>query len=294
MKDKSLSKYLFWAFALAWALQIPASLLALRGNALAFQGLTALTMFAPFAALLLARVPLGSLGWRLNLRGNVLRYLAAWLAPLVLTVLGAALYFLIFPASFDGAGASYLALLPEESLRELEAQGISPGFLIGVQFVAAISYAPLLNTFLALGEETGWRGFLYPRLKERFGVARGRLLGGVIWGVWHWPLMILAGYEYGLAYWGAPLLGPPLFCIFTISCGVLLDWLYEKTGSVWAPSLAHGAVNAAAGLPMLFLVPAYADRLTLGPAPIGVIGGAPLLLLAALVLFKGRGEQRAE
>ena len=61
--------------------------------------------------------------------------------------------------------------------------------------------APAINMFPALGEEAGWRGYMMPRLKERFGLLNGRLLGGVVWGVWHWPLMLLVGYEYGTNFW---------------------------------------------------------------------------------------------
>ena len=64
MKDKTLFKYLLWAFGLGWAVQIPAAIFALRGNALIFQGLTMLAMFAPLAAVMLADVPLKTLGWR--------------------------------------------------------------------------------------------------------------------------------------------------------------------------------------------------------------------------------------
>lgn len=64
--------------------------------------------------------------------------------------------------------------------------------------------APAINMFPALGEEVGWRGYMMPRLKERFGLLNGRLLGGFVWGIWHWPLMLLVGYEYGTNYLGAP------------------------------------------------------------------------------------------
>ena len=107
MKDKTLRTYLIWAFALAWPLQGLASWLALRGNMTGFTYVLAASMFAPLAALLPAKVPLKSLGWRLNLKGNVRRYLAAWLLPSVICALGAALYFLLFPAQFDGSGAAY-------------------------------------------------------------------------------------------------------------------------------------------------------------------------------------------
>ena len=214
------------------------------------------------------------------------RYLAAWLVPIALVALGAALFYAIFPAAFDASASSYFSTLPEEALQAYEAQGLSRGLLIIVSILGAVSYAPFINILFSLGEEAGWRGYLYPRLKERFGKTRGRLLAGVIWGVWHWPVIILAGYEYGLDYWGAPVAGPLLFCVFTVAIGTLLDWLYEKTGSIWAASLGHGAINAVANLPVMFLVASYADRSILGPFANGLIGGLPLILLAAAVLVK--------
>ena len=273
MKDKTLFKYLLWAFGLGWAVQIPAAIFALRGNALIFQGLTMLAMFAPLAAVMLADVPLKTLGWRPRVRGNLRWYLAGWLCPALLCALGAALYFLLFPARFDASGSAILATLSEEAKQQFEAQALPASAFVLLQAVAALSYAPFLNTMML------------PRLKERFGRVRGLLLGGAIWGAWHWPLMLIAGYEYGLHYWGAPVLGMLLFCLFTTAMGILLDALYVKTGSLWAPALAHGAVNACSGLPLL-LDPAYTDRLTVGPAMIGVIGGLPLLLLALFVLLK--------
>lgn len=286
MKDKTLFKYLLWAFGLGWAVQIPAAILALRGNTLIFQGLTMLSMFAPLVATVLADVPLRSLGWRPRLRGNVRWYLAGWLCPALLCTLGAALYFLLFPARLDASGSAFLATLSEEARQQFEAQAIPASVFVLIQVIAALSYAPFLNAIPAVGEEAGWRGVMLPRLKERFGRVRGLLLGGVIWGAWHWPLMLIAGYEYGLHYWGAPLLGMLLFCLFTTALGILLDALYVKTGSIWAPALAHGAVNACSGLPLLLLNPSYADRLTVGPLPIGVIGGAPLFLSALFILLK--------
>ena len=249
-----------------------------------------LTMYAPFAAVLLAKGPLKDMGWHLRLRGKGKWILAAWFGSALLAALGAALYYLLFPAALDLSGAMLSAQLGEAGLQQMEAQGLSMKALLLIQLAQALSYAPLVNTFFALGEEVGWRGFLYPRLKERFGVAKGRLLGGLIWGVWHWPVMILAGYNYGTQYWGAPVLGPLVFCLGTVALGVLFDLLYEKTDCIWIPALAHGAFNAAGGLGMLVLNPAFADRTTLGPAPIGLIAGLPLFALGFLLIGKSGRE----
>ena len=287
MKDKSLLKYLICAFGLAWPLQLLASWFAVqKGNQTAFTLILALSMFAPLAAVLLAKVPLKSIGWKPNFRGNLRRYLAAWFCPAVLCALGAALYYLIFPSRFNGTGAAYLASLPPEALQQYQAQALPATFFILLSAIAAITYAPLINVIPCLGEEAGWRGFLTPRLTERFGRVKGPVLSGVIWGVWHWPVIIFAGYEYGLHYWGAPVLGPLLFCVITTALGVLLSLLYEKTGSIWTCALAHGAFNAFAAIPALFLDPGSSYQQTVGPFANGIVGGLPLILLALYVLLK--------
>ena len=155
MKDKTLLKYLLWAFGLGWAVQIPAAIFALRGNALIFQGLTMLAMFAPLAAVILADVPLKSLGWRPRVRGNLRWYLAGWLCPALLCALGAVLYFLLFPARFDASGSAILATLSEESKQQFEAQALPASAFVLLQAVAALSYAPFLNTIPSVGQEAG-------------------------------------------------------------------------------------------------------------------------------------------
>ena len=289
MKNKQLSTYLLWAFLLAWALQAAAIGFAWNGQTHYFQLVMLASMYAPFAAVLLAKAP-RDMGWRLKLRGKGKWVLAAWFGFAVLAALGAGLYYLLFPAALDLSGGFLAAQLGEEGMRQMEAQGLTLKTLMLIQLAEALSYAPLINTFAALGEEVGWRGFLYPRLKERFGAAKGRLLGGVIWGVWHWPVMIFAGYNYGTAYWGAPVLGPLLFCVVCIAIGTIIDYLYEKTACIWIPALAHGAFNAVSGLGVLLLDPAYIGHTTLGPAPIGLIGGLPMFLLAALLIGKSGRE----
>ena len=102
--------------------------------------------------------------------------------------------------------------------------------------------------------------------------------------------MIFAGYNYGTAYWGAPVLGPLLFCVVCTAIGTIIDYLYEKTACIWIPALAHGAFNAVSGLGVLLLDPAYIGHTTLGPAPIGLIGGLPMFLLAALLIGKSGRE----
>lgn len=65
-----------------------------------------------------------------------------------------------------------------------------------------IVVGPLLGLIITFGEEYGWRGFLQTDL-TRLGRIRGVFILGVIWGIWHWPV-IWMGYNYP----GQPLLMP--------------------------------------------------------------------------------------
>ena len=277
---KKLSKYLLWAFGAAWILQIIAGILFRKGNSISYSVLLALSMFAPLLASVMSGAEIRRIGWKPHIKGNFRWILIAWFVPAILGMVGAALYFLLVPNAFDTTFAYVRTLLGNEGLSQLESNGLSGQTYAIISAVSAITYAPFVNMLFAVGEEAGWRGTMYPILKDRFGIIRGRLLGGAIWGVWHWPIMLLAGYEYGTTYWGAPVTGPLLFCVITIAMGILLDFLYGKTSCIWVPALCHGAINAFAGVPTLFLNPAYADKLLLGPLIIGVISGLPLVLTA--------------
>ena len=294
---KKLSKYLLWAFGVAWVFQIIAGILYRKGNSMSYSVLLAVSMFAPLFAAVLSGAEIRSIGWKPHIKGNIRWILVAWFAPVALGAAGAALYFLLVPNALDTTFAYIRTSLGVESLSQLESAGLSVQLYACIGAVSAMTYAPFVNMLFAVGEEAGWRGTMYPILIEHFGIVKGRLIGGAVWGVWHWPIMLLAGYEYGTTYWGAPVTGSLLFCVITIAMGILFDFLYEKTNCIWVPALCHGAINAFAGVPTLFLNPAYADKLLLGPLMIGVISGLPLMLTAFIIsirekntIMKARGS----
>ena len=293
---KQVVKYLLWTFGLAYLIQFGAAFIYKR-NLLAGQLVIAAMMFVPALGALLAGADLKSMGWKPRIRENIRPILIAWFAPVLLTAAGALLYFLLFPGHFDLSGGFLIAAGGEEALRQMEAQGVSYPMYVLITAAGSLTYAPPLNMIPALGEEIGWRGFLYPRLRERFGQVKGLLLGGVIWGAWHWPLIWLIGYEYGEAagnsagYAGFPVSGMLLFCVMTVSVGILHDRLYEQSGSIWVPALLHGAFNAAATLPGAVCLTDTGSAKLLGPAPNGILAGLPLLALGVLLLIR-TGKRR--
>lgn len=283
--------YFLLAFGLAWLCQVYGSLLLLRdGNATVYRALLSVSMFCPLVAVLAGKrivlhQPTG-IGWKV--RGKRRYWLAAWFGPAVFTVLAALLYFAVFSSRLDLSGSwlvtAYGGEMDAATLRsQLGVSNLSYMLETGL---FAITLAPPINMLFAVGEEAGWRGYMMPQLKERFGLLNGRLLGGIIWGVWHWPIMLLTGYEYGTNYLGAPALGLVVWCVVCFALNTLLDWLYEKTGCIWVSAIAHGAFNAVAALFTVLTYPADAYYNVLGPTPIGLIGMLPMLAAAVWLTLR--------
>jgi membrane protease YdiL (CAAX protease family) len=158
---------------------------------------------------------------------------------------------------------------------------VSPWLVFIAQTLQALLITPLLNALPTFGEEFGWRGYLQPKLLP-LGNHKAVLLTGVIWGVWHWPI-IMMGYNYGTDYFGAPFLGPLAMLWFTLTLSALFGWITIKAGSLWPAVIAHGALNGIASLGLL-LVKGNPSTL-LGPTPVGFIGGFGFAIVAAIIFI---------
>ena len=283
---KGTIKYLIWTFLISWIIQVIVAVLYRNGLAIVGQLLMSIMMFVPLLGVLLSGHTLSGMGWKPHLKGKIKMLLAAWFLPAFLTAVGAVMYFLVFPGHFDISGDYLVVNGGAEALKQLESQGLTYTVYVLISAIGCLTYAPLINMFLAVGEEAGWRGFLYPQLKAKFGKRQGWLIGGVIWGMWHWPVILLIGYEYGTDYAGFPVAGMLFFCIFTTVTGIMCDWLYEKTKCIWIPSVFHGAINAAGTVPLAVCITNTSSTRLLGPAPMGVLAEIPFIICAMILFFK--------
>jgi membrane protease YdiL (CAAX protease family) len=146
-----------------------------------------------------------------------------------------------------------------------------------------------LAIVITLGEEYGWRGYLQTEL-FKLGRRRGVLLLGVIWGAWHWPI-ILMGYNYP----GHPLLGIVLMTIYTTGLAVVLGYAVLRSGSVLLSAYLHGLNNQ---------VVAYLVAIGLRPSDaayafgIGTYGMITLAIVAGVILrdpiWRGSGSSLIE
>lgn len=133
-------------------------------------------------------------------------------------------------------------------------------------FVINTLIAPLVNILMFLGEEIGWRAFLVPRLLKLYNPKISFMIGGSIWGIWH-GAAILMGFNYP----GHPFLGNMMMMLLCIPMGIIIQYLYFKSKSIFVAAIAHGAMNwTATNFIMFVLSDKDYNKLIYGPT--GIIG----------------------
>ena len=188
------------AFAITGLTQLPA-VLAMRGIiAVPFARLlpfVAIGAISPMLAALITSRFEGS-GWR-----AAFRPLRKWRANPAWYVLA-----LCLPGAILALGMATLQLV--------SGRNVGP-------FIYPPSNAQAITGMIvvALGEEIGWRGFALPRLQARYGVLKAGLILGVLWAIWHVPVLLLAGI-HGLTTLS-------LMIPFFTAGSVVFTWLYNKT-----------------------------------------------------------------
>ncbi len=136
-----------------------------------------------------------------------------------------------------GAWGDPAVMFPNESQA-----GWPPALLWGIASMNAILIGPFTGLVVTFGEEYGWRGYLQGEL-EKLGRIQGVGLLGIIWGLWHAPVIVM-GYNYpGEPFWGVVMM--TLFCIFM---SYVLAYSMYKSGGLWTVVYLHALNNGAASL----------------------------------------------
>jgi len=146
----------------------------------------------------------------------------------------------------------------------------------------------LFNVAFASGEEIGWRGFLVAELHKVTNFTATCLITGIIWSVWHFPVII-----YGMYLARMPV-GPQLllFLVAVTAMTFPISWLRLRSGSVWPAVLFHASHNLY--IQWLF------DPLTTETSPLSkyVIGESGIALtivfIALAVVSWGLGKRLPE
>lgn len=177
-----------------------------------------------------------SIGWRL---GSLRAVGLSLTVPAVLT--------LIAFAAIEGSGFGWQPALIEhedgtltlELPLLLDTERISHAALALNVLVTGVVLS-LITGLLTLGEEVGWRGFFQRRLLERNGLFPSVIFLGIVWALWHAPI-ILAGFNYERT----PALGAfVLFPIAAVGVSGWLAWLTLWSRSVWPAVFFHAGINS--------------------------------------------------
>ena len=158
---------------------------------------------------------------------------------------------------------------------------------IAFYFFFTATIAVIKNFATVSGEEIGWRGFLVPELAKRHGFVTTSLISGIIWALWHYPILLLGSYHSQTPVWYYL----PLFTVTVTTINFLWTWMRLKSGSIWPCVFLHAAHNT--------FFQRFFDPLTVynskTPYVAGEFGAALTVvsILIAVYYWRRRGEVEA-
>lgn len=236
--------YLAFAFGMTWiaffAYILSGNVWMADGTLSGMDQFVSLGMLLPALAVLLTRwvtkegfavTGEGSLLLGISFRDGKWKYFVlAIMLPWIYFELGYALMLLLSPKAFD---LSYPTVL------EMTKQEQTIIFLQPLMMMVSC----VLGSFAAFGEEAGWRGYMMPKMIKLWGMKKAVIFGGIIWGVWHWPLTYV-GHNFGRDYFGYPFTGFGAMCLMCVFMGMILTFVTCKSESIWPAVFLHAVNNA--------------------------------------------------
>ena len=151
---------------------------------------------------------------------------------------------------------------------------------LSVGMIVSFAVGMMIGLVLAAGEEIGWRGYMLTRLIDS-GIPRPVLASGLIWALWHVPLVLGGVYAAGLS----PALSAALIVVSITSFGFVISRLRLETGSVWPAIVLHAAWNRIIQGPFDGATTGAGATLWVGES--GILT-ALTLILAAVLFSRGR------
>lgn len=206
-------------------------------------------------------------------------FLVAWLLPAIWALATVGVSVLLPGVEYSPDLAAFLerfsASLTPEQMEEMRQQlAVLPIHPVWLGLVQGLIAGITINAVAGFGEELGWRGLLQRELAH-LGFWRSSALIGIIWGIWHAPV-IIQGYNYPQH----PVAGVVMMTIFTLLLSPIFGYVTLKARSVIAAAIAHGTLNGTAGIPLLVI--AGGNDLTVG---VTGLAGFVVLALVNLAIF---------
>lgn len=216
---QKISRFFIWTFLISWLMWLPTVLYA-KGVNMAIP-LLILGMFSSFVpsvvGLVNMRLTYGKSWFSAYLKPRLsIKFKVYWfgLIPVFFMLLGSVTYMLtqVLDPNFTPQNTPNPTMIPLIFLQILILGG-------------------------ALGEEFGWRGYVYPLMKKIGGPLKATLILGILWSLWHLPLFFMIGtVQSNMPIWQF-LLQNTLFAFF-------YTWLYERTqGNLILMIYLHAIAN---------------------------------------------------
>lgn len=113
----------------------------------------------------------------------------------------------------------------------------------GFSFSSGAVPVLMLLLLAATLEELGWRGYAFDSLEVRFGFERASVVFGIVWSLWHLPLILVKdSYQYVIlqeSAWYAL-----NFFVGIVPMGIIISWICKShASSVLATIVFHFIVN---------------------------------------------------
>ena len=292
MLSKKVLQFILLTFLISWSVALAAYLLGITyGSILSLVIIAVCYMPAPaYATLILQKLvyrgtlkPYGFTLKNISLRWLLITTIGfAWFVVLGTFVVIGILGNIFGVALFGRIDFSEAAVLHQITIFTRGAFGdlpqhfpIPPVAAFLLSLVQSVIAGFTVNLPFALGEELGWRGLLL-RETQKSGFLRSNLFIGVVWGLWHAPI-IAQGHNYP----GHPVAGIFMMTLFTTTFSFPMAYCRFKSGTILGPSALHGMFNPLGVLTALFV--AGANPLVGFVA--GVAGIAVTLLLTIGICF---------
>jgi membrane protease YdiL (CAAX protease family) len=266
LKTKGVLTFLLISFGLAWGAIFVAQFV--LGTSLVNPLVQLPMAFSPAIAAVIVRQWVTREGFRdTGLRPRVrtarLYYLLAWIGPV-----------LVLAVTMGLAVALGLYRPDLSPLRQ-----VIPGMELpepaGLLLVLA---GPVFLLPAFWGEEFGWRSYLQLRVSRS--PLRATVITGIIWSVWHYPLVFTNYVGYS-----NPFLKIVTWTPLLITQAIILAWLFLRSGSVWVPCLAHAGNNLIIGT---LSFPLLVEGGGLDPSTVELLELIPLVALCAWILLTGQ------
>ena len=147
-------------------------------------------------------------------------------------------------------GGAVLSLMAEPFVMlfftkvEKIAAGAMPELLFNILLYIVIG---VIGSFVTLGEEIGWMGYLYPKMEKLCGVIPALIATGLIRGLWHVVMFMQMDFKVGVV-------GFICLSLSNIFLGSALVLLTKLTNSVYPATIVHALTNVLPSVLMGYLV----------------------------------------